>query len=238
MNCKIVYKISTFPCTWSGLENSFFQYSLHRIGSQQMKIYVNFSFWTIEFIRGHPRPLWRPHFDCDLEWPPYIVLWVLFPNNSKFFFVKSCDRFPIGGHPRPVWGWILIANAIDQNSNCHLSSQVSNWKSIATCYIKKLWVIRKKYPQSYVWRSFEVTIKMRPPERPQTTSGDLNGSKWKIYIYFHLLGSYSMQNVLKKWTKMQIPSTKIVQLVTSKMEAEMDRQWNPSMNNENSCLNA
>ena len=79
---------------------------------------------------------------------------------------------------------------------------------------------------------------MRPPERPRTTSGDLNGSKWKIYIYFHLLGSYSMQNVLKKWTKMQIPSTKIVQLVTSKMEAEMDRPWNPSTNNENSCLNA
>ena len=47
-----------------------------------------------------------------------------------------------------------------------------------------------------------------------------------------------MQNVLKKLTKMQIPSTKIVQLVTSKMEAEMDRPWNPSTNNENSCLNA
>ena len=47
-----------------------------------------------------------------------------------------------------------------------------------------------------------------------------------------------MQNVLKKLTKMQIPSTKIVQLVTSKMEAEMDRHWNPSTNNENSCLNA
>ena len=182
MNCKIVYKISTFPCTWSGLENSFFQYSLHRIGSQQMKIYVNFSFWTIEFIRGHPRPLWRPHFDCDLEWPPYIVLWVLFPNNSKFFFVKSCDRFPIGGHPRPVWGWILIANAIDQNSNCHLSSQVSNWKSIATCYIKKLWVIRKKYPQSYVRRSFEVTIKMRPPERPRMTSMVQNEKFTYIFI--------------------------------------------------------
>ena len=85
MNCKIVYKISTFPCTWSGLENSFFQYILHRIGSQQMKIYVNFSFWTIEAIRGRPRPLWRPHFDCDLKWPPYIALLVLFPNNSKFF---------------------------------------------------------------------------------------------------------------------------------------------------------
>ena len=126
----------------------------------------------------------------------------------------------------------------NQNSASDWPRMTSNWKSIATFYIKKLWVIRKKYPQSYVRRSFEVAIKMRPPERPRTTSGDLNGSKWKIYIYFHLLGSYSMQNVLKKWTKMQIPSTKIVQLVTSKMEAEMDRQWNPSMNNENSCLNA
>ena len=82
--------------TWNLYFFSFFQYILHRIGLQQMKIYVNFSFWTIEVVRGRLRPLWRPHFDCDLEWPPYIVLWVLFPNNSKFFFVKSCDRFSVG----------------------------------------------------------------------------------------------------------------------------------------------
>ena len=125
----------------------------------------------------------------------------------------------------------------NQNSASDWPRMTSNWKSIATFYIKKLRVFRKKYPQTYVRRWFKVTIKMRPPERPRTTSDDLNGSKWKIYIYFHLLGSYSMQNVLKKWTKMQIPSTKIVQLVTSKMEAKMDRPWNPSTNNENSCLN-
>ena len=138
--------------TWNLYFCSFFQYILHRIGLQQMKIYVNFSFWSIEVTRGRPRPLWRPHFDCDLEWPPNIALWVLFPNNSKFFYVTSCDRFPIGHLGRQMTVGTPSNSICNQNSASHWPRMTSNWKSIATFYIKKLWVIRKKYPQDHVRR--------------------------------------------------------------------------------------
>ena len=78
--------------------------------------------------------------------------------------------------------WILIANAIWGPSNCHLSSQVSNWKSIATFYKKKLWVIRKKYPQDYVRRSQSKCGLQSDLGRPRMTSMVQNEKFTYIFI--------------------------------------------------------
>ena len=156
-----------------------------------MKIYVNFSFWSIEVTRGRL----RPHFDCDLEWPPNIALWVLFPNNSKFFYVTSCDRFPIGHLGRQMTVGTPSNSICNQNSASDWPRMTSNWKSIATFYIKKTLRYLEKVPTRLCT---EVIRGRNQNAASRVTSDDLGWPQWfkmkNLHIFSRMLKTRVIAN--------------------------------------------